>query len=65
MDLAMLRFWNQSLKPNPHRESAANAGLWWRLGMGLGPIFKRHPPGADPGFSVGGGANPPGGGASI
>ena len=31
-------------KPKTHQASAlaANAGLWWRLGMGLGLIFKRH-----------------------
>ena len=33
-----------SVKPKTHRTSAAaaNAGLWWCLGMGLGLIFKRH-----------------------
>ena len=39
-----------SFKPNTHRAAeaaaasmaVANGGLWWCLGMGPGPIFKRH-----------------------
>ena len=33
-----------SVKGCPHRAAAAaaNTSQWWRLGMGLGPIFKRH-----------------------
>ena len=32
------------LRVYPHWVSASadNAGLWWRLGVGLGPICKRH-----------------------
>ena len=40
--LVLLAFWGFRTYSHRAAASAANAGLWWCLGMGLGPIVKRY-----------------------